>query len=350
MVISSAEVGGAERYVMQTVTACGDRGVAAEVAVISRGPARDLVHRLESAGVTVHVIAERSRLGVVRDLRRIVRTHRPVVVHSNLPRADVYTLAATVGVGSVAHVSTLHNLDQRYRRVGGRMLQWILLRRCQSVIAPSKAVRDYAARLARVDGARFSLIPHGVSPHDRVSDGAPSCVAIVGRVVEGKGHFQLLRALARSGDERPWTLRVLGDGPDLDRLRDEARRLGVEMDARGFVGDLAAELDGVGVAVAPTLPEMQEGFGLAVLECMSMGLPVAVSNCAAFRELLGPEGTPFVFDPNSSQSVMEAVNAAVKGGHSVGEANRVRASLLYGEQLCAIRTISVYVAALGVEP
>src|SRR5207245_1040965 len=78
-------------------------------------------------------------------------------------------------------------------------------------------------------GARVHLVPHGVDLGRFSSSAAPPGATLnllaVGRLVEKKGFDVLLAAVARL--KVPWTLRVVGDGPDRARLESRSAALGL---------------------------------------------------------------------------------------------------------------------------
>jgi len=58
------------------------------------------------------------------------------------------------------------------------------------------------------------------------------------------------------------------------------------------------------------LPSLYEGFGLATLEAMACGIPVACSNAAAIPEVVGPLGRQF--DPYHVEKITQALNLALE--------------------------------------
>ena len=100
----------------------------------------------------------------------------------------------------------------------------------------------------------------------------------LGRHVTDKGVQHVLPALAVARETIP-DLRavILGDGPLRDAVRRQAERLGLDdaVDLPGFVAE--AELDrALRHALCLVLPSRREGFGLAVLDAASRGVPSVV--------------------------------------------------------------------------
>ena len=77
----------------------------------------------------------------------------------------------------------------------------------------------------------------------------------------------------------------------------------------GSVDDIAlARL--MGGAMALVYPSLYEGFGLPVLEAMSLGIPVLTSNAGATRELA--DGAALLVDPTSIESIREGLLQLLK--------------------------------------
>jgi glycosyltransferase involved in cell wall biosynthesis len=107
------------------------------------------------------------------------------------------------------------------------------------------------------------------------------------------------RSAAASG-QRPWPLVLIGDGPDIERLR----RLAADVaeDAVLFPGfrqvdELVAFYGLAGCFVHPAAADQ---WGLVVNEAMAAGLPVVVSRVAGCaRDLVQDGVNGFTFDPGS---------------------------------------------------
>jgi glycosyltransferase involved in cell wall biosynthesis len=57
------------------------------------------------------------------------------------------------------------------------------------------------------------------------------------------------------------------------------------------------------------LPSLFEGFGIPLLEAMSLGCPVAASNKTSIPEVVGDAA--LLFNPNSSEQIAEAILSVV---------------------------------------
>ncbi len=177
------------------------------------------------------------------------------------------------------------------------------LRSDRFVAVNQAVVRELAA--AGVPTGRIARIPNGVETsrsslettyqlHD------PVRLIFVGRLHEQKGVDVLLRSLSQLRVLRPeerLSLRLVGDGPFRARLVSLAQQMGVSANVE-FVGardDVAELLDGSDVFV---LPSRAEGLSNALLEAMSIGLPVVASRIPGNEDVIDHDHNGLLFTAN----------------------------------------------------
>jgi glycosyltransferase involved in cell wall biosynthesis len=132
----------------------------------------------------------------------------------------------------------------------------------------------------------------------------PPRILCVAHLYPRKDVATLLRAAARL--ETPAALRIVGVGPELERLRalSASLALGARVQFLEHVPfrDLAAEYRSAAVFC---LPSRQEGFGIVFLEAMAAGLPVIAARAAAVPEVV-PEGECGVLVPPGDATALAA--------------------------------------------
>ena len=111
--------------------------------------------------------------------------------------------------------------------------------------------------------------------------------AVVGRLSHEKGVDRLLEACARLRDEgAEFFLRIVGDGPEREKLEQMVRERGLEcmVEFMGFQSNPYPIMEGADVIVCPS---RFEGFSTVVTESLILGKPVVTTPCSGMRELLG---------------------------------------------------------------
>ena len=191
------------------------------------------------------------------------------------------------------------------------------VRRAAGVIAPSEFVRRGIVDRFGVDPARVHLAPWGVEPPTtqvsvaqvQARYGLPRRWFVFPSFTwNHKNHGLLLRAFATVAAREHDVMLVLtgGEGPAEHHVRDQVAAMGLRGRVRrtGLIPrrDVLAIVRG---AVALTWPSRYEGFGLPVLEAMSLGTPVLSSDAAALPEVTGGAATLLgVDDPQAWDEAM----------------------------------------------
>ena len=171
------------------------------------------------------------------------------------------------------------------------------------------ACNSDVARDIRALGSQTHLLPHGVdvqrfTPRPTKSKGALRLLA-VGRLVEKKGFHFLIAALA--GLTPPFTLTIVGNGPEQERLRQlvvinnlENRVVFCGALTHSELPQIYAESD---IVIVPSIQDHtgdRDGLPNVVLEAMASGRAVVASNAGAIASaitdnengLLVPPGDP----------------------------------------------------------
>ncbi len=277
------EGGGAEKY---AETVCeGLAGAGHDVTLLCAAHGDAPAEELRNG---VRVLRQGGRLGVyVASLRRLVALERAegrfdvVVDTQNGVPFWAGRVTRTPVVVLVHHVHR-EQWPMVFGPVSSR-IGWVLESRIaprtfrgQQYVAVSERTREELVALGVAPGA-ISIIHNGTEPPLTTAatlHPEPRLV-VLGRVVPHKRVEHALEVVARLADRHPTLrLRVVGDGWWSDRVREEARALGVtdRVDLLGHVDEETkhAELTSAWVALAPSI---KEGWGLCVVEAASHGTP-----------------------------------------------------------------------------
>jgi glycosyltransferase involved in cell wall biosynthesis len=254
---------------------------------------------LEGGGVASHWAAARFSAALAAAAAARAPGWSRVESHWLAPCA----LAALAGAPRVPHRATAHSGDVALleRLPFGRRIARLLARSGAELVFVSE---DLRRRFGVLAGATFGvvapLVPAAtddarvprLDDPTRASLGlAGPTVVSVARLVPIKGLDLLVRACAkRADDAAPLHVVVVGEGPERERLRGLAARLGVPLRLVGAVShdEVPAWLRLGDVYAQPsrTLANGRaEGMPLATLEAVRAGLPVVVSDSGGLAEL-----------------------------------------------------------------
>jgi glycosyltransferase involved in cell wall biosynthesis len=138
------------------------------------------------------------------------------------------------------------------------------------------------------------------------ADPSAKVAVAVGRLSYEKGYDLLLDAWAQAVADRPeWTLRVYGDGPERERLEQQAGTLGVAGSVRflGPTNEVPRAMSDGSILISAS---RAEGFPMTLLEAMACGLPCVAADCApGVRELIRPGQTGYLAPPGNTDLLAE---------------------------------------------
>jgi len=359
----SAGIGGSERHLLALLPALANEGLNTLVIVLTAPGADAFTSQLSAAGVEVMTIPAGPDLNpaVLLRLWRWFRRHRPDLVHTHLVHADLHALAAAritriPGVSSVHGAHASHR-GQPYRsaaRAAGRMAcrtiaisHYIARTLTEARIVPEDRVRvvhygvdakGWASTSAERDTARHAV---GLARED-------VAVAIVGRLIPGKGHGALVRAVAecrRRGT--PLRLLIAGEGDARPRIEALVRAEGIAgaVSFLGFVTDVSRVMSASDIVAFPTESRLGEGFGLAALEAMAARRPVVATRIASLPEVIADGQTGLLVnsgDAAALASALERLSFEPGLRSKLGDAGQARGREHFSLDRMVDATIAVY--------
>jgi len=201
-----------------------------------------------------------------------------------------------------------------------KLKSWVL-KNADFITVVSSPMRTYCIDNLKVNPKKISILPMGVDIEHRFSIRervyrVPGSIIFVGRLVEKKGVETLLKALSLMGDAG-WTLKVIGDGPLLEKLKNLTDKLAISEQVT-FLGaihnsEIADFLYSSDIAVLPfevAKDGDQEGLGLTTVEAMACGCAVIAADLPAVRDVITDREDGILFrsgNVNSLKRVLEAL-------------------------------------------
>jgi glycosyltransferase involved in cell wall biosynthesis len=248
-------------------------------------------------------IDPRADLRALRELRKIVRSFRPHIVHTHTAKAGALGRAAALVAATrprplIMHTYHGHVLEGYFGpalTATYRAVERGLARFSDCLIGVSQATVDDLVRLRVAPPERFAVVPLGLELDrllalaGRPDPGDGEAVALyAGRLVPIKNVDLLLRALARArhGGAR-LRLVVLGDGELRPPLEQLARELGIagSVEFLGYRDDVAPYLAAADMAV---LSSANEGTPVALIEAAAAGRPLVGTRVGGVADVVSP--------------------------------------------------------------
>lgn len=209
------------------------------------------------------------------------------------------------------------------RSESGRSLPRLLLRRILVRFATTVIVNgESGARYCRSIGVaskRIVVIPQvsAIVPasqeeldNRRPSAGTPTLL-YVGQLVPRKGVDLLIRAV--SATPHSLHIRIIGSGPELDRLMSMTAALAVSAEFVDWIDDPAQLRKEYLAADFFVLPSLADEWGLVVVEALSQGTPVLGSEFAqAVTELVTPGQNGLAFRPDEPADLVQTLDIVTR--------------------------------------
>jgi glycosyltransferase involved in cell wall biosynthesis len=236
------------------------------------------------------------------------------MVHSHLLDSNFYSAFACRAKG-IPHVCTEHG-DLLFARGTSARIKYASIALCsRMVICVSEAVRKKATQV--IPSRKLVTVPNGIRffkpclSSFRAEFGiSPEEVLIgnVGNLYPVKGQKYLISAFAGLIMSHPESRLVLvGRGHEQVKLQKQIRELAIpesKVIFTGFRDDIENILNSLDLYIQPSL---SEGHPLAVLEAMSLGIPVIASAVGGLPELFGEERYGTLVAPGSSEALHSAL-------------------------------------------
>ncbi len=368
--------GGGQQVLLGLIEGMQETGVEHLVCGLGDGPMQAEYGALNIATVA---LPNEGRLGrTVVELVRLARRSRVDLIHTNDTPRDRLTGQAVALCCRLPMVNTFHGcaapplpaperlsglprfLLHRARRGANARLVRATTRH---FIAVSAAARDARCRYFGLDPSQVTVVPPGVrgaffrTPpeaelgrlrHELGAVGRSPVLIGVGRLEPAKGQRDLLEMA--DGLRRRWPrllLLLAGDGPDRPLLQAWIGALGLQQHVRllGERTDLPLLLAAADLFVSAS---RVEGFGLAVLEAMAAGRPVAAYHTPAYDDFLDSGRTALLVAEHRAQALLDAADRILRDpdlARRLAAAARCKASELSARTM-ARRVLDIYRTAL----
>ncbi len=302
-------------------------------------------------------------------LRRIIRQTQPDIVHIdeepyNLATFQAMWLAQGVRAGTV--VFSWQNVFRPYPPPFSLMERYVLSKADALLVGNREAANVWQRK--GYSGPMHLIPQFGVDPsiyyrHERAarrerlsifkyrSASAPSqptlVIGYVGRLVEEKGVELLLLAASRLVG--PWTMHILGSGPDRARLEKMAQWLGISprvtFDEKMPSTHLPHYFSGLDVLVLPSLtrPNWKEQFGRVLIEAMACDVISIGARSGAIPEVIGDAGLTFAEgEVDELRDHLQRLIDHVELRDELRQKGRRRVTENYTQAAIAKNTVEVY--------
>jgi glycosyltransferase involved in cell wall biosynthesis len=293
---------------------------------------------------------------------RAMRRFRPDVVHTHMHNGKYWGRLAALAAGVPHIVHTEHDPSFSGPRIE-RAAAALLARRTSRFVAFSPGHRLRLARAESIPLGKIAVIPNGITFRTPRPDarergrrllGAAAgerAVVMVGRLEHQKNHELALRAFAQLpasllADTR---LHLIGAGSLDGALRTLVQELGLS-DRVSFLGFRADALDVVSGADVLLMTSHREAMPIALIESMSIGVPVVSAPWDGADEMLDGGALGYVATSFAPDAVGQALAQALRDpaqARTKADGARTKALLEYDIRTAAHRHVDLYRSLVG---
>jgi glycosyltransferase involved in cell wall biosynthesis len=297
---------------------------------------------------------------------RIAKEGNFDVVHAFWPIPHGIFAIAAKRASNAALVSTFFSSELNWsgplRKTFAPLIERIV-KNSDAVTVISRYTGDVLRKY--VPGVDSVIIPFGAAAVSRsVPTGVPTRSAaddfellFIGRLVRRKGIDVLLRSIALLNGDPRLHLRIVGGGPEKDKLVAEARRLGVssKVTFEGVVDNerVSKLLSSCHALVLPAVVRPTgetEGLGVVLIEAMGYGKPVITTKAGGIVDVVEDGETGLVVPPGDEKALAAAISRAMDDPQSlamIAQRGTAFAESAFGWDAIVSRLSEVYERAVN---
>ena len=248
----------------------------------------------------------------------MIYAHKTDIIHAHWSFCGLIggIVARLCGVPSI---TTLRGSDVRWAAKNfffRKIIQWCIKLNTQ-VVTVGEDLADQVRQWVPAVQKRIAVIPNGIDEcfyAIQKRSAHVNAVTVIGNLIASKKVDVVIRAFESiKGKDNRLRLVVIGDGPEMNRLRSLAQQLLIE-DRVVFTGQLAPDqvVKQLAESLLLVLASKSEGRPNVVLEAMAAGVPVVASDIGGVRELLGNNERGLLFPAGDVAQLARCINIVVE--------------------------------------
>ena len=298
-ILTSLDFGGVERHMELIASWRGTGQYSHEFLAIGSGGAAEA--SIARSGCSVCCLNINPKIPNLRALWRLYKyiiKAAPYVVHTHGAEANFHGLIASRIAGVPVRVGEEIGIPAR-TRTASQIFRFVFSL-ANVLVAVSAVVERWLLDNGEVKSRKIKVLNcpvafNRIRPSQKTF-GDEFVVCWVGRLEKVKNPIAVLHAFARFSTSRPDTkLWIIGDGSLRSELEDQIKELGLQdvVELMGYLPDPESIIINADLFVQSS---HSEGFSLALVEAMGIGLPVIVSNVGAAKEIVSDGISGWIID------------------------------------------------------
>lgn len=297
LVVRYFTIGGLERVVSSLANGFVARDHNVKIIVLSKGKRNSLITELDTR---VKVVFLEGNIG--QKIKALREETKESLVNIHFGDGKIHPIIR-LGLLGRTTVVTCHSVYSHKRNIFLNLADRIFSIQAKKKIAVSDAVKDFCVNEVHDPKEKIMVIRNGIEKNKNVvkkERGKVLKIISLASLYPHKNHDYLIRALSDLKNKCgiPFKLYVIGDGPCLSDLFLKAKDLGIKDDIvwYGAVWHKDLVMNIVKSSDVFVSASKYEGFPISILEGMSFGLPMILSDIPPHREICGSGAMYFSLD------------------------------------------------------
>lgn len=237
------------------------------------------------------------------------RQEKPDIVHTAAAEANFHGIIAAKLAGVKTIVAEEIGFPNHSSKA--RIIFRQLYKMADKVIGVSKSVKDFLVEIKEIKSEKGEVIYNPVSRPKEIAREPQDNFTIVsvGRLEVVKNHQLLVHAFSELQNKSAHLI-IVGEGRERKNLENLIEKLHLKdrITITGFVSEPEFYLAKADLFV---LPSLSEGFGIAAVEAMQMGIPCLCSKVGGIPEFVEEGKNGWLVNPKHPQELMSILNVIV---------------------------------------
>lgn len=256
------------------------------------------------------------------NFRRIVSASKFEIINAHLPHAELIASVSLIGLNKYIFIVTRHfggqfapNLPAVISSILSKLMIW----KSNGVIVISRYVGEITKKnneIFKKDLWKLNVVPYGISkreisprikPIQKILIGEPIIIGTLARLSKEKSLETLIYACKELSTKKiDFKCHIYGEGVLEAELKELTRDLDLSeyIFFEGMTTEPMKCISRLDIFISTSI---FEGFGLAILEAMSMGLPIVGARNSAISELLQNERYGLMFTTKSYKELANQI-------------------------------------------
>lgn len=265
-----------------------------------------------------------------QQLKKIINENDYEIIHCNTPVASILTRLAAIKARKKG-TKVIYTAHGFHFFKGAPLLNWILYYPVEKICSYFTDVlitinkEDYELAKNKMKAKKVEFIQGVGVDIEKASEinvdkdiklkelGIPKdskVILSVGELSKRKNHKVIINALAQIGNKDIYYI-ICGQGHCKEELENLCINLGLENHVI-FVGFRKDIIEICKVSDVFCFPSYQEGLPVAMMEAMSVGLPIVCSNIRGNIDLVEKNKSGYLYDPDDVKGFSEGIDFIIK--------------------------------------